>query len=215
MPPSTRMLSCGAKLTAKAAAVATGAALLSITHRAKGLTGDDDRGESLPDESVDDLDRRAAWAARGQGVGSPRRVSHDVAAHSHVGGVDSSARHEWSERLADLVSIAGVPDQSRAQSFRVAAAIGPLRSLATDLASDLASDLSHQARHDALRGVPARQHEWQARSWYLRGANTALTREEGKRKHVKRSCRRDVQLPQDSSGAFPPEVVACRSARRE
>ena len=137
---------------------------LPITRRAKGLTGDDDRGESLPDESVDDLDRRAAWAARGQGVGSPRRVSHDVAARSHVGGVDSSARHEWSERLADLVSIAGVPDESRAQSVRVAAAIGPLRSLAADLASDLASDLSHQARHDALRGVPARQHEWQAKA---------------------------------------------------
>ena len=40
MQPSTRMLSCGAKLTAKAAAVATGAALLSLLRVAlKGSPG--------------------------------------------------------------------------------------------------------------------------------------------------------------------------------
>ena len=164
--PSTRMLFCGVKPTAKAAAAARGAALLSITHRAKGLTGDDDRGESLPDESVDDLDRRAAWAARGQGAGSPRRVSHDVAARSHVGGVDSSTRHEWSECLADLVSIAGIPDESRAQSVRVAAAIGPLRSV------ERTRDLSHQARHDLRRGSETVR---SSVTWLQRDANTTLT----------------------------------------
>ena len=115
------------------------AAILSIARYE--LTGDDDRSEALPDERVDDLDHRAAWAVGGQGVGSPRRVSHHVAGRSHVGGIDSSTWHQWSKRLADLVSIAGVPDESRTQSVRVAAAIGPLRSL------ERSRDLSHQARH--------------------------------------------------------------------
>ena len=122
-------------------------------YHAMWLTGEDDRSEALPDERVDDLDHRATWAVGGQGVGSPRRVSHHVAGSSHVCGIDSSTRHERSERLTDLVSVAGIPDESRTQAVRVAAAIGSLRSL------ERSRDLSHQARHDERvvrrRTVPA------------------------------------------------------------